>query len=1228
MSKTLGLDLGTNSIGWAIVERNDTECTLKDKGVTIFQEGVAREKESEKPAVQDRTAARALRRHYFRRRLRKIELLKVLIRHGLCPPLTDEQLVLWRTKKIYPTGEEFIRWQRTDDNEDKNPYHDRYRALTEVLDLRLQSDRYVLGRALYHLGQRRGFLSNRREAAEDSESGKVKEGIATLNNDMAAAGCRYLGEYFYRLYRDKRQIRARYTSRNEHYLKEFEAIVEKQRLPEELHKALRRAIFYQRDLKSQKGLVGRCTFEKGKSRCPVSHPRFEEFRMLSFVNNIRIQSPDDAEPRPLRPEEREKIASLFLRKSKPQFDFEEIAKRIAGKGRYACKGDRTEAACRFNFSRSTSVSGCPVTAELKEIFGEEWLPELCALYTLGAGKNGEQILNDVWHALFSFTDEVRLRAWAQEKLQLSEKQAAAFAAIRLPRDYAALSLNAIGKILPYLRSGYRYDEAVFMANLRSVLPAGVWADESKRHEIEADVAAIIEDFPRNPLNRNTTKEQCIEDYLRGSWAVDNRRLERLYHPSMIETYPDARPDTRGMWKLGSPRTSAVRNPMAMRALFRLRILINRLLREGKIDRTTKINIEFARELNDANRRKAIERYQREREAENKKYAEKIREAGIEPTEEDILKYRLWVEQSQDDCHNERLKYRLWEEQKHLCLYTGKSIGLHDFLGASPSYDIEHTLPRSRGGDNSQMNKTLCQNYFNREIKRAKLPSELANHAEIMARVEALGWQEKIDSLQRQVEGLRRKSKKTGLTKEAKDSLIQQRHLRQMELDYWRGKYERLVMTEIPEGFSNRQGVDIGIVGKYARLYLKTVFERIRTVKGSTTSDFRKMWGLQEEFEKKARENHIHHCIDAITIACIGHREYDEWARYVGDEERYRRGEGAKPNFEKPWPTFTEDVKAVAEEVLVSHHTPDNMAKQTRKKLRVRGKVKLNAQGEPIYIQGDTARGRLHRDTFYGAIKRDGAIKYVLRKSLDKLKPEDVEKIVDEEVKRKVKEAIDAVGFKAAMNTTIWMNEEKRIPIRKVRIFTPSVTRPIELKQHRDLSDKTYKQDYHVANDSNYCMAIYEGCNRKGQVKRSFEIVNNMEAAQYFKYSSDKTMRPCLVPPADENGFPLKWLLKTGTMVLFYEKSPAELFECSQEELVKRLYKVKELDGRNERFCLTHHQEARQPKELNKKAGVWKIGETYRPIIQIRYTQLQAYVEGYDFELTVTGEIKFKLERPC
>ena len=762
MATILGLDLGTNSLGWAVVEETEHGYTLKEQGVDIFQEGVAREKNNEKPAVQDRTNARALRRQYFRRRLRKIDLLRVLVCYDLCPPLSGEQLTAWRKEKRYPLDEAFLQWQRTDDNADRNPYHDRYVALSEQLDLGNRQHRYLLGRALYHLAQRRGFISNRKEAGKEQEEGTVKSSIRSLTAEMEAAGCRYLGEYFYQLYQHKEKIRGKYTSRNEHYLAEFEAICERQQLPDEWRKALHRAIFFQRDLKSQKGAVGRCTFEPRKSRCPVSHPRFEEFRMLQFINNIRITSPQDAAPRPLTQEEVDAIHPLFYRKSKPHFEFEEIARKIAGKGKYACREERIEAPYRFNFARTTTVSGCPITASLIAVFGSDWLREMCSLYLLGEGKNEEQVLNDVWHALFFFKDEECLRTWALEKLQLTAEQAKAFAAIRLPQDYAALSLNAINKILPCLRLGYRYDEAVFLANLKAVLPKEVYDNEERRHEIEHDIAELLLGYKRDLDDKYDSKEHRIANYF-SDHGLDLSRFDRLYHPSMIETYRKAQPDAAGLLQLGSPRTPAVRNPMAMRALFRLRALVNRLLRDGKIDRNTKLRIEFARELNNANLRKAIEQYQREREAENRKFAEEIRS-----------QYAAETGRTVDPTDDEVLKYRLWEQQQHVCPYTGRQIRISDFIGADPGFDIEHTIPRARGGDDSQMNKTLCENRYNRVVKRSKLPTELSDHAEIMARIESFGWQEKVETLQKQIDAQIRKSK-AAATKAEKDSAIQRRH---------------------------------------------------------------------------------------------------------------------------------------------------------------------------------------------------------------------------------------------------------------------------------------------------------------------------------------------------------------------------------------------------------------------------------------------------------------------
>ena len=87
-----------------------------------------------------------------------------------------------------------------------------------------------------------------------------------------------------------------------------------------------------------------------------------------------------------------------------------------------------------------------------------------------------------------------MQAWLQEKLQLSADDAKTLAAFRLPQGYASLSLNVINKILPYLRRGYLYDEAVFFANLGKVLPAEVYADPARRREVEQGISAQMDDL--------------------------------------------------------------------------------------------------------------------------------------------------------------------------------------------------------------------------------------------------------------------------------------------------------------------------------------------------------------------------------------------------------------------------------------------------------------------------------------------------------------------------------------------------------------------------------------------------------------------------------------------------------------------------------------------------------------------------------------------------------------
>lgn len=483
--RILGIDTGTNSIGWAIVDCDDevseNRYALIDKGGNIFQEGVKIEKGIESSKASERTGYRHQRVGYWRRKTRKIRLLKILVKNHLCPPLSMEELKQWRSQKKYPQEEVFMAWQRTDDNTGDNPYYFRHLCLTQKLDLSSLKNRYIVGRALYHLNQRRGFLSNRKENTKESD-GIVKQDIEKLSQSMRDCETEYLGEYFYRLYQKGEKIRTHYTSRMD-CEKELLAICRKQGLSEELTQELRQTIITQRPLKSQKHTVGRCVYEPSKSRCPISHPLYEQYRMYAFINNIRMQGPADDELRALTEKEIQTIVPLFLRKSKKEFKFEEIAKKLSNSKKNFCYyKDRTECAYRFNYYMDTLVGGCPVIAQLSEAFDvknqiDEWLERACEIYTRGSGKNRYEIMNDVWHVLFFFDSEDKLKEFAREKLQMDEEHACLFSKIHLPSGYASLSLKAIRKILPYMKTyGMIYSHAVFLANLPGVVSCKVDKD--------------------------------------------------------------------------------------------------------------------------------------------------------------------------------------------------------------------------------------------------------------------------------------------------------------------------------------------------------------------------------------------------------------------------------------------------------------------------------------------------------------------------------------------------------------------------------------------------------------------------------------------------------------------------------------------------------------------------------------------------------------------------------
>jgi CRISPR-associated endonuclease Csn1 len=335
--------------------------------------------------------------------------------------------------------------------------------------------------------------------------------------------------------KSENKIRTNYTAREEHYLNEFEIICKTQELegineneksPKikyyGLVKKLYDAIFFQRPLESQKGLVGNCSFEKNKPRCPVSHPLFEEYRMLCFINNIKIKTPDDEKLTALTKEEKEKITPKFYRKSKPHFDFKDIIKELKPKDTtHAFYKDREakKSDYLFNFKDNTTVSGCPTSANLKSIFGDDWKNISFNYETInkeGKIKNRKVNYHDLWHILTTFTSADKLKDFALEKLKLDKNDAVKFSKIYLKKDYASLSLAAIKKILPYLEQGLIYSHAVFMANIEKVVDENIWKDEHKKIELQNAIKEIIE---KNTLDNQIT--QVINGLIKNCKNSDN-----------------------------------------------------------------------------------------------------------------------------------------------------------------------------------------------------------------------------------------------------------------------------------------------------------------------------------------------------------------------------------------------------------------------------------------------------------------------------------------------------------------------------------------------------------------------------------------------------------------------------------------------------------------------------------------------------------------------------------
>lgn len=961
MSRILGLDLGTNSIGWALIDDGNKQ--ILGIGSRIFPEGVVNLGEGEGRETSknaSRTDARGTRRQFFRRRLRKRYLLRELAKSNMCP--IDYNLVkVWKQKEIF-SNKHLQEWLKL------NPYQLRAKALKQEITL------HELGRIFYHLIQRRGFQSNSRSAgAENNEKSVIFKGdskvgkIGISETAQSIKENQTLGSYLNEIYPKENEpfsgelerIRNRYTTR-QMYIDEFEAIWEYQK---QFHKAeltdeLKTifggrkkdgfpedgVLFHQRPLRSQKHLVGNCSFETKKTKCQISAIPNEERRIYEWLNNLKCDLA--GEKVIFTTEDRAKILKLLY--SKEKIKFKEVRKAI-GKhdGNY-----------QFNYKDDDPIYGSHTISNLsnKKFFGEQWF------------QFSEKEQEDIWHVLYSFDDRDKLKKYAIEKWNFNEDKAEKISKFNLKDGYANLSRKAINNILPFLRLGFNYDVAVGLGGVKNALG-------NKWHLHEQFILDNVPEIVRSNITGGYIEP--LKNVLKNECQITDKDLTKLYHHSsnidvkaLLKKLPvDAHADKE---------IQSIKNPVVITALFEIRKLVNEIIDDyGKLD---EIKVELARDLKiSKSKRYEIRKEQKRLEDENDRVKAELDNIGQRPTHDTILKYKLW------------------EECNRTCPYTGRNIEVNQLF--SGEVQIEHIFPWSTSLNDSFMNKTLCFADENR-AKGNATPYEFYSKQ----------GEQKWNAIKLQ----------------ALSCFKNKAHYPNAY-----NKFKQFVKQKHDSDFISRQLNDTRYISKEAKNYLAKICDNVMVAPGQMTSNLRHHWGLNTVLNKedntKTREDHRHHAIDALVMACATRTHLQELSKW----NRYDRTYDLD-NFPKPWKAFREDAEKAVDQILVSH-------KKTKSVLTVRThNTKKNGVSHKNI--GVAARGQLHKETVFGKRQAPHSEEaFHVRKPIDSLTTEkQLEKVVDATIKQLIFKRIHVLGGfvkgKIPSETFFVVNENG---VKQPQIFLPN-----------------------------------------------------------------------------------------------------------------------------------------------------------------------------------------------
>jgi CRISPR-associated protein Cas9/Csn1, subtype II/NMEMI len=1049
MKKVLGLDLGTNSIGWAMVneaEKNDEKSEIIKLGVRVNPLTVDELQNFEKgksiTTNADRTLKRSMRRNLQRYKLRRENLIEILKENRLIKDQTilsengnhttfetyrlrakaaNEEVTLEQFARILlminkKRGYKSSRKAKTQDEgqlidgmsiakrlyeekltpgqfvyqqlqEGKKYIPDFYRSdlqaeLDRIWDFqkkyypeiltndfrqqiagrgKLNTSKILLARFGIYTADNKGADKRlqaykwrvdalNKQLTKEELAFVISEVNGSISNSSGYLGAisdrskelvfnkQTVGQYLMdQLEKDPHTSLTNQVFYRQDYLDEFntlwdcQAKFHKQLTPllkEEIRDVI---IFYQRRLKSQKGLVSVCEFEnrqievrvEGKTKkktiglkvCPKSSPLFQEFKIWQILNNVQVIEKASGAKRFLEQEEKEIL--FFEASYKDKITKDDILKLLYKNFKELdlnykeIEGNRTQAALfksyqiiveasghgEYDFSKMPSNAVLEIVESVFNALG--YNSDILKFNAdLDDPEFDKQPLYRLWHLLYSFEGDNSITG--HEKLV--EKIAALFgfeheyagiiAKMSFQPDYGSLSAKAIRKILPHLKEGNAYSLACEYAGYR---------------------------HSKNSL----TKEE-----------LENKHLDN---------------------KLDILPKNSLRNPVVEKILNQMINVVNSAIDVyGKPD---EIRIELARELKkSAKEREELTNTINRATAEHEKIRETLKkELGLpHVSRNDIIRYKLYLELASNGHHT---------------LYSNTYIEPGKLF--SKEFDIEHIIPQSRLFDDSFSNKT---------IERRSVNIEKGN-----------------DTAYDYV-----------LAKQNQDGLMA--YLQKVEELYKAGKisktkYNKLRMkgSDIPDGFIERDIRDTQYIAKKAKELLERLVKRVVSTSGSITDRLREDWQLVDVMQElnwdkydklgqteiienreghkikrikdwTKRNDHRHHAMDALTIAFTKHehiqylnnlnaRSDKAGSIYAIEAKELERDERGKLKFKPPMPIneFRAEAKKHLEDTFVSIKAKNKV---------VTTNINVTKTGDGVRKKKQlTPRGQLHLETVYGSILR-------------------------------------------------------------------------------------------------------------------------------------------------------------------------------------------------------------------------------------------------------------------